>query len=180
MLKVTDISFEFEPDAWSSSDKMSYDVDVHLTGVADDAGLQELKAHRAIVKDITRNKLKFCDESMHNLLTFWSKGGELPPTAKFSGGMYLNDKFVFITKVIYNKPATIVFWSDNTKTVSKCAEADEYNKEAGLLMCFMKKMLSNDYVHDLLEEWAQPDKNVVTLKDLRKDARAKKLIKAKK
>lgn len=45
--------------------------------------------------------------------------------------------------VIFNDPATIVFWSDDTKTVVKCQEGDTYNPEAGLAMCYMKKALGN-------------------------------------
>lgn len=48
-----------------------------------------------------------------------------------------------IEKVIFNDPATIVFWSDNTKTVVKCQEGDTYSKELGLAMCISKKFLGN-------------------------------------
>lgn len=48
-----------------------------------------------------------------------------------------------IKKVIFNNPATIVYWEDNTKTVVKCGENDTYNEEAGLALCFMKKALGN-------------------------------------
>ena len=46
-----------------------------------------------------------------------------------------------IEKVIFNKPATIVFWSDNTKTVVKCEDGDVWNEEKGLAMAVCKKML---------------------------------------
>ena len=42
-----------------------------------------------------------------------------------------------ITRVIFNEPATIVFWGDGTKTVSKCYD-EEYDKKKGLLMCIAK------------------------------------------
>ena len=45
-----------------------------------------------------------------------------------------------ITKVIFNDPATIVFWSDGTKTVVKCSEDDEYDMETGLAMAVCKKL----------------------------------------
>lgn len=50
-----------------------------------------------------------------------------------------------IEKVIYNfknpeKPATIVFWGDDTKTVVRCSK-EEFNKESGLAQCFLKKCL---------------------------------------
>ena len=42
-----------------------------------------------------------------------------------------------ITRVIFNEPATIVFWGDGIKTVSKCYD-EEYDKKKGLLMCIAK------------------------------------------
>ena len=48
-----------------------------------------------------------------------------------------------IKKVIFSKPATIVFWSDNTKTVVKCADGEEYNEEVGLAMCIAEKYCGN-------------------------------------
>lgn len=48
---------------------------------------------------------------------------------------------VKIKKVIFNNPATIVYWSDNTKTVVKCSDGDIYDEEKGLAMAICKKML---------------------------------------
>ena len=48
-----------------------------------------------------------------------------------------------IEKVIYNDPATIVFWKDGTKTVVKACEDDEYDPEKGLAMAISKKALGN-------------------------------------
>lgn len=48
-----------------------------------------------------------------------------------------------IKNVIYNPPATIVFWNDNTKTVVKCDEDDKYDKFTGLLLCIAKKLYGN-------------------------------------
>ena len=50
-----------------------------------------------------------------------------------------------ITRVIFNDPATIVFWSDGTKTVVKCDERDEFDPEKGLAMAIAKKSLGNNY-----------------------------------
>lgn len=59
-------------------------------------------------------------------------GGHVPPTSCFE-----------IKKVIYNDPATIVFWKDGTKTVVKACEDDEYDPEKGLAMAISKKALGN-------------------------------------
>ena len=48
-----------------------------------------------------------------------------------------------IKKVIFNEPATIVFWEDGTKTVVKCSENETFDKEKGLAMAIVKKMLGN-------------------------------------
>lgn len=48
-----------------------------------------------------------------------------------------------IKKVIFNNPATIVYWKDGTKTVVKCGKDDVYDEEKGLALCFMKKALNN-------------------------------------
>lgn len=47
--------------------------------------------------------------------------------------------------VIFNPPATIVMWNDNTKTVVKCMEGEEFNPEVGLAMCFCKKVMGDRY-----------------------------------
>lgn len=49
-----------------------------------------------------------------------------------------------IKKVIFNDPATIVYWTDGTKTVVKCGEDDVFNKDAGIALCLMKKMYGNE------------------------------------
>lgn len=48
-----------------------------------------------------------------------------------------------IKKVIFNNPATIVFWYDGTKTVVKCQPEDTYDKRMGLALCIAKKALGN-------------------------------------
>lgn len=46
-----------------------------------------------------------------------------------------------IDKVIYNNPATIVFFKDGDKVVVKCSDKDTYDPEKGLAMALCKKML---------------------------------------
>lgn len=52
-------------------------------------------------------------------------------------------KHVEITKVIFNNPATIVFWSDGKKTVVKCAGDEAFDEEKGLAMAISKRVLGN-------------------------------------
>lgn len=65
---------------------------------------------------------------------------------------------VSIRKVVFNDPATIVFWSDNTKTVVKCGPDDIFDKEKGLAMAIVKKMAGNDSrFHKVFKQWCKPD-----------------------
>ena len=48
-----------------------------------------------------------------------------------------------IEKVIFNDPATIVFWADGSKTVVKCQEGDTFDKEKGLAMAISKRALGD-------------------------------------
>lgn len=49
-----------------------------------------------------------------------------------------------IKNVMFNNPATIVFWSDGDKTVVKCQNGEPYDPEKGLAMAISKKALGND------------------------------------
>lgn len=43
-----------------------------------------------------------------------------------------------VERVIFNPPATIVFWKDGTKTVVKCQEDDDWDEEKALAMAIVK------------------------------------------
>lgn len=58
-----------------------------------------------------------------------------------------------ITNVIFNYPATIVFWSDGTKTVVKCDERDEFDPEKGLAMAICKKHFGGGFYNDIFKKW---------------------------
>lgn len=55
-----------------------------------------------------------------------------------------------IKKVIFNNPATIVIWSDNSKTIVK-ADKEDFDPEKGLAMAITKKALGNrgNYYNEL-------------------------------
>lgn len=48
-----------------------------------------------------------------------------------------------IKRVIFNPPATIVYWSDGSKTVVKCSEKDVFDPEKGLAMAIAKRCAGN-------------------------------------
>lgn len=66
--------------------------------------------------------------------------GHLAETFMFTEFVTSNLK---IKKVIFNNPATIVFWEDNTKTVVQCGPLDNFDPEKGLAMAIAKKALGN-------------------------------------
>ena len=46
-------------------------------------------------------------------------------------------------KVIINDPATVVFFSDDTKTVTKAKNGDEYDPLFGIMVCALRKVGKN-------------------------------------
>lgn len=75
-----------------------------------------------------------------------------------------------IEKVIFNDPATIVIWSDGTKTVVKCQEGDKYSKELGLAMCISKKYLGNKgNFNETFKKWIpeESEYNVIAVEEMR-------------
>lgn len=59
-----------------------------------------------------------------------------------------------IEKVIFNDPATIIFWEDGTKTIVKAQDGDVFDEEKGLAMAMVKKALGNkgNYCNEL-KKW---------------------------
>ena len=61
--------------------------------------------------------------------------------------------------VIFNPPATIVFWEDGEKTVVKCGEGEVFDKEKGLAMAFCKRVWGNKgRFNTMFEKWCFDDK----------------------
>lgn len=61
---------------------------------------------------------------------------------------------VFIKEVIYANPATVVIWSDNTRTTSKTEFGDVYSGAFGLIYCILKKTQGTDVAVNVLRAWA--------------------------
>lgn len=81
---------------------------------------------------------------------------ELSIVAHGSGKSKNNDPFG-IKRVIFNGPATIVFWLDGTKTVVKCAEGEANDKKTSILWAYAKKICGtsshmNKVLDKLVEE----------------------------
>ena len=64
-----------------------------------------------------------------------------------------------IKNVIFNDPATIVFWSDNTKTVVK-AQDEPFDPEKGLAMAICKRALGNEgNYYNEIKKWLLKEEN---------------------
>lgn len=64
-------------------------------------------------------------------------------------------------KVIFNDPATIVFWNDGTKTVVKAVD-EPFDPEKGLAMAISKKYLGNEgNYYNTFKKWL-PEEGVIT------------------
>ena len=73
-----------------------------------------------------------------------------------------------IKNVIFNDPATIVFWGDGTKTVVKCQDGDEFDPEKGLAMAIAKKAYGNKGSYcNKLKKWLPKEEPVDTNSGLR-------------
>ena len=70
-----------------------------------------------------------------------------------------------IKKVIFNDPATVIFWNDGTKTVVK-ADGEPFDPEKGMAMAISKKILGNKgNYYDVFKQWLpkrneEPEKEV--------------------
>ena len=85
-----------------------------------------------------------------------------------------------IKKIIFNNPATIVFWEDGTKTVVKCDEPcitcqapddkrnTRFDPEKGLAMAIAKKALGNqgNYYNEF-KKWLPKEEKNETRNDFR-------------
>lgn len=57
-----------------------------------------------------------------------------------------------IEKIVFNEPATIIFWKDGTKSIVKARDGEPYDAEKGIAMAIAKKALGNqrDYYNTFI------------------------------
>ena len=75
-----------------------------------------------------------------------------------------------IKNVIFNDPATIVFWEDGTKTVVKVQDGDVFDPEKGLAMAISKKALGNkgNYFNEIKKWTEKHDEEMIECSELLK------------
>ena len=84
----------------------------------------------------------------------------------------------YIKQVIFHDPATIVYWTDGTRTVVKCQDGDIYDPEKGLAMAISKKALGNNGNYcEVFKRWL-PEEEVKTLEQRKIDEANKVLQRA--
>lgn len=67
-----------------------------------------------------------------------------------------------IADVIFSGPATIVQWTDGTKTVVKCSKGENFDPEKGLVMAIAKKALGNKgNYYETIKKWMHPGVTVL-------------------
>ena len=90
-------------------------------------------------------------KSKHDICVYEDSNGNI--TTWCSSEPFAEESEVYITKVLYNNPATIVFWNDGTKTIAKAHGSDLYSPEIGLMICCFKKLTSGSALKNLLADW---------------------------
>ena len=69
-------------------------------------------------------------------------------------GVYFTDvdlpRALQVRDVIFNPPATIVFWEDGMKTIVKCSKDDAYDPERGFELAFLKRVLGGGAANDIV------------------------------
>lgn len=81
-------------------------------------------------------------DELHNVKNEERKPDMHPRSYYTFGNLAIAPTLPEIEDVIFNPPATIVFWKDKTKTVVK-AHNEEYDPEKGLAMAMIKKLYGN-------------------------------------
>ena len=82
-------------------------------------------------------------------------------SGSFIAGITMTPAIPKIKNVIFNDPATIVFWEDNTKTIVKCQPGEIFDAEKGLTMCITKKIYGNkSNFNNVLKKWLPKEKEI--------------------
>ena len=112
---------------------------------------------KKVINEVDKNGLKTtievdaCDceiDALHqavetdiNICSICGEGCDEPAPLRepaFGGAFYdYDDNLIYIEKIIYNKPAVVIVWSDGTKTRSTCDKDDIWNPELGLMLGVM-------------------------------------------
>lgn len=109
--------------------------------------------YKDVYKDNLKDAFAYIMRDVEDVLKYEEGIGN--KKIKFCDSTYITAVEDFrIEKVIFNDPATIVYWKDGDKTVVKCQDEDVFDPEKGLAMCFMKRALGNTgNFNDIFRKW---------------------------
>lgn len=92
-------------------------------------------------------------------LLCWAADNTFDSEIQFQCRIRLNDTHPLVEKlqikrVIFNNPATVIYWADGTKTIVKCQPGDTYDREKGFMAAYMKKLLgNNNQFNKVIKKW---------------------------
>ena len=134
---------------------------------------------------LNTGKLYFRNEETMEFTPFGGLVDMTPSGADFDGDtvtrkkleentMIHKRKSLGIKNIIFNGPATIIFWDDNTKTIVKCGEGDVFDPEKGIAMAVMKRALGTnetdsnylDKVRKYLDQYREKEQLDITPQDI--------------
>lgn len=136
-----------------------------VTSVNYTAGYMEpLHMNFEILVDSHKDCRKACDCSGLAAAAFDYKGIKIPQWyKKFYISDYIDDNLVKskpkkpdiinldVDRIIYNDPATIVFWGDGSKTVVKCSPGEKFSKYHGFCAALTKHVYEcNNQINKLV------------------------------
>lgn len=103
------------------------------------------KIEKEIISELDNLELITTEEIAENSKSVLEKRSNQPISKNVDIG---------IIDVIFDGPATIVEWKDETKTIVKCHKYDKYDAEKGLAMAIIKKFYENDEAfQELFNRW---------------------------
>lgn len=92
--------------------------------------------------------------------TFWASSDEYVHATLADHSPKGLPSLIKIKDVIFNDPATIVFWEDGTKTIVKCQKGEKFDPEKGLAIAISKRCLGNSYCwHKRFMRWLPKTKS---------------------
>lgn len=129
-------------------DKVVFDINAYIADGGKSNWVFDVPTTPMTIADIDGHRHKM-EETIYTFHDNWLR------PAKFE----FREKGLGIERVLFNDPATIVFWSDGTKTVVKCRKGDKWDAEKGLAMACAKKLMGNrDGYHKTLATYYKKER----------------------
>lgn len=116
--------------------------------------LREESVHRDMQGDWRIRKV---EESIYDALCYSTQAERMKEMLKKKEAATMSA--ASIKNVIFNPPATIVYWTDGNKTVVKCSANDIFDPEKGLAMAVAKRACGNNSrYYKEIRRWVEKSK----------------------